>query len=348
MNTRRMTEMCSSQTETNAVETVGYNGYFTLQWHITHRCNLRCTHCYQDDYTAFESADALENVLGQYEALLRKYHFKGYLNITGGEPMTHPGLFGLLAEAARRNIKTAVLTNGTMIGRREARLLKSCGVYYVQVSLDGMEKVHDSIRGEGSFKKAVSGIRALRSAGVFTTVSFTAQRENLAELPRLAKFCRDTGVNKLWFDRVVIPADEDVSHLSLTTEDFIKLSRRAARLNASGMVSCARALQFIPCRQKEIYRCTAGDRLLTVLADGSVMACRRLPIVSGNLRGTDLLTIYENDPALIRLRSVGVPQSCKSCGYSDLCAGGAKCIAYARKGRYDIPDPDCPILYKNK
>ncbi len=114
----------------NSVETVSYDGYFTLQWHITHRCNLRCSHCYQDDYTAYESADALGNILDQYDELLRKYRFKGYLNITGGEPLTHPALFGVLEEAAKRNIKTAVLTNGTLIGRREARLLKSCGVYY--------------------------------------------------------------------------------------------------------------------------------------------------------------------------------------------------------------------------
>ena len=109
----------------NSVETVSYDGYFTLQWHITHRCNLRCAHCYQDDYTAYEFADALGNILDQYDELLRKYRFKGYLNITGGEPLTHPALFGILEEAAKRNIKTAVLTNGTLIGRREARLLKS-------------------------------------------------------------------------------------------------------------------------------------------------------------------------------------------------------------------------------
>ena len=95
-----------------------YGGSFTLQWHITHRCNLRCTHCYQDDYTAFESGEALGKILRQYEELLKKYSFKGYLNITGGEPLTHPSLFWLIEEAAKMKIKTAVLTNGTMIGKR--------------------------------------------------------------------------------------------------------------------------------------------------------------------------------------------------------------------------------------
>ena len=102
------------------MENITYNGFFTLQWHITHRCNLRCSHCYQDDYSAFSSRKSLETVLNQYSLLLEEYGFKGYLNITGGEPLAHPDLFWLLEEAGNRGITTAVLTNGTLIGRREA------------------------------------------------------------------------------------------------------------------------------------------------------------------------------------------------------------------------------------
>ena len=222
--------------------------------------------------------------------------------------------------------------------------LKACGVDYVQVSLDGMEKTHDAIRGRGSFARAVSGIHALLAQNIFTDVSFTAQRGNLGELPKLARYCGDLGVDKLWFDRVVIPAAEDDEQLSLTKEEFQKLSRQAARLNRLHLVSCARALQFIPCKHKSIYRCTAGDRLLTVLADGSVMACRRLPLVFGNVRETELSAIYRGNPDLLRLRQTPLPDACGTCRYAASCAGGAKCIAYARTGRYDLPDPDCPFL----
>lgn len=318
--------------------------YFTLQWHITHHCNLCCTHCYQDDYTAFASWDALESVLVQYEKLLRTYRFKGYLNVTGGEPITHPELFRLLKEARDRNITAAVLTNGTMIDPYEAKMLRSCGVYYVQVSLDGTEKTHDAIRGKGSFRQAIEGIQCLLSQRIYTTVSFTAQRNNIGELPKLARLCREIGVNKLWFDRVVIPIDEDVDRLSLTRDEYGKLLQRASRLNKKHMVSCARALQFIPCDEKCVYQCTAGKNLLTVLADGSVMACRRLPIIAGNVHDSDLLTIYRDSPDIIRLKNAPIPSQCEKCGYADLCMGGAKCITYARTGRYDLPDPDCPLI----
>ena len=130
------------------MENITYNGFFTLQWHITHRCNLRCSHCYQDDYSAFSSRESLEAVLNQYSRLLEEYGFKGYLNITGGEPLAHPDLFWLLEEARRRQMTTAVLTNGTMVGLREARRMRASGVQFVQISLDGVPKTHDAIRGK--------------------------------------------------------------------------------------------------------------------------------------------------------------------------------------------------------
>ena len=289
------------------MERITYNGFFTLQWHITHRCNLRCKHCYQDDYSAFESRDALGDILNQYEALLKEYSYKGHINFTGGEPFTHPDLFWLLEETKKRGITTAVLTNGTLIGKSEAKKLKGLGVDYVQISLDGTKDMHDIIRGNGSFDRAVGGLRELIAQGIYTDVSFTAQSGNLNELKKLARFCDELGVDKLWFDRVVIPASEDKNE------------------------------------NKDIYSCTAGDRLLAILADGSVMPCRRLPVAVGNVKENDLLSIYRDSPELIKMRNTAIPEQCEQCEFSEQCRGGARCITYAKTGRYDLPDPDCVL-----
>ena len=83
---------------------------------------------------------------------------------------------------------------------------------------------------------------------------------------------------------------------------MVKTTERLRRLEkATGkgtMVSNGRALQFCgdPCA--EIYRCSAGGNLLILLADGSLMPCRRLPVIIGNirdgsLRESDLPTVQE-------------------------------------------------------
>ena len=66
--------------------------------------------------------------LDQYEAMLRACRFEGHINITGGEPLLHPDLFWLLEEARRRQMTTAVLTNGTLVGLQEARHMRASGV----------------------------------------------------------------------------------------------------------------------------------------------------------------------------------------------------------------------------
>ena len=139
-------------------------------------------------------------------------------------------------------------------------------------------------------------------------------------------------------------SNEDKNKLTLSKDEYKKLCRQAARLNKKQMISCARALQFIPCKNKDIYSCTAGDRLLAILADGSVMPCRRLPITVGNVKKTDLLSIYRDSPELIKMRNTTIPGQCEQCEFSEHCRGGARCITYAKTGRYDLPDPDCVLL----
>ncbi len=317
---------------------------FVLQWHITHRCNLRCRHCYQHDYTAFfDDRKIMQNILSQFEELLNTYHYRGHINITGGEPTLHKDLWWLLKECAERNISTALLTNGTTLTVQDAERLKAFGITYAQISLDGCEKIHEAIRGKDSFHRAVNGITALKSQGIYTDVSFTVQRENIKELKPLSKLCYQMGVDKLWFDRVVIPKDEDKQHLSLDRETYRKFCQSASKLNRKGKVSCARALQFLPCKNKHIYHCTAGKTLLTLLADGTVMPCRRLPLIAGNVKKNDLLSIYQNSPLLQQLRNTTLPSECSNCLYANDCQGGAKCIAYARTEKFDVRDPDCFI-----
>lgn len=316
---------------------------FVLQWHITHRCNLRCSHCYQDDYFAFADRAAFENVLSQYERLLNAYGFRGHINITGGEPLLHPDFYWLLNEIKQRNMTFAVLTNGTTLTLRDARRLKRLGALYVQVSLDGSQSAHDAIRGDGSFERALNGIRALKTAGIYTDVSFTVGCGNRGELKDLARLCKRLGVDKLWFDRVIIPKERDIHNQSLSADEYAELCKTAASLNRRGMVSCARALQFLPCREKRIYRCSAGKTLLAITADGSVMPCRRLSLTAGNVNDSELLTIYRDSPLLNEIRNAPVPEGCKGCAYESECAGGAKCASFAKCGSYLIRDPDCMV-----
>ncbi len=76
------------------------------------------------------------------------------------------------------------------------------------------------------------------------------------------------------------------------------------------------------------------------------MPCRRLPLTLGNVRDNSLLELYRDSQIMRDLRACPIPKECSGCKYAEACRGGAKCVTYARTGRYDLPDPDCPLIKK--
>ena len=43
---------------------------FIIQWHITHLCNLRCIHCYQEDYNQHMPKENFYLILNKLDKFL--------------------------------------------------------------------------------------------------------------------------------------------------------------------------------------------------------------------------------------------------------------------------------------
>ena len=104
-----------------------------------------------------------------------------------------------------------------------------------------------------------------------------------------------------------------------------------------------RALQFLV-GDGFPYHCTAGDMLITVLPNGDVVPCRRLPITVGNVIETPLEQLYYESPMLRSLRDRDrVSRGCETCACESLCRGGLRCLSYAVTGDPFRADPGCWI-----
>lgn len=302
---------------------------FTIQWHITERCNCRCLHCYQEGCISESSPERLERTL---QAIDRFFvDRKGIVTITGGEPLMHTYFFTLLGKLKH---PFGVLTNGTLIDEIIARKLASHQPAFVQVSIEGRERMHESIRGQGTYRAAVEGIKNLIKAKQRVLISFTAHKRNYRDLPAVARLGRRLGVDKVWVDRM-IPAGSGSAIAGLGPEECRELF---SLMRKSG-VEMDRALQFLAGGKP--YQCQAGKRLMAILPDGDVLPCRRMPIVAGNLDRTTLDEIYHGD-VMTGLRD-GVSEDCRGCLYERICRGGLRCLAYALTGSPFRPDPACWI-----
>ena len=117
---------------------------------VNNICNLHCSHCY---WWLNRKNDSEDLSVDQWREIIKKTFKKQQIfvvTLVGGEPTMRPDIIELFCEEMPRRV--CVVTNGTFPLKRFEDL------YFYWVSLDGTEKIHDSIRGEGSYAKTKQNI----------------------------------------------------------------------------------------------------------------------------------------------------------------------------------------------
>jgi len=139
---------------------------------------------------------------------------------TGGEPFLRKDIFELIEHSVRRNLKTEVVSNGSLVTQELARKIMQSGLNNLAVSLDGAkESTHDNVREKGSFEKAIGAIKMLvqekRKIGHGPQISVwtTIMKENVTELFDIALLAKGLGVECLVYHPVIV-AQEDMQNTS--------------------------------------------------------------------------------------------------------------------------------------
>ena len=325
---------------------------FVLQWHLSEVCNLKCLHCYQENRKPIQLPyEDLMNILEQYRKLLTKVKMQGHINLTGGEPLCSPYFFKMLEELKKDKelYNFSILTNGTLITDEIAKKISLYNPEYVQVSLEGGKKVNDLVRGKGVYKKVANAIKLLKKYNIYVSLSFTATKINYKEFPKVVKFAEKYGVDTVWSDRFIplgTEYDKEFQMNKEETNEYLQIMeterKKLTRKKSNTHIAMYRALQFQKTNDFP-YICTAGKTLLTVMENGDLVPCRRMPVVVGNLLKDDMYNIYKTNKFLKLLQKDTTPDECKKCEHSKFCAGGLKCLTYAIYKDLNHKDIGCKL-----
>jgi len=88
-------------------------------------------------------------------------HDVGGALLRGGEPFLFPGIIELIEYMHARNIFVPIDTNGTLLSKYAADIVRIGGIH-LTVSVDGPEETHDTVRGvPGCFQKIRDGVAIL-------------------------------------------------------------------------------------------------------------------------------------------------------------------------------------------
>ena len=146
-----------------------------LWLYSNYHCNLECRYCLTASSPRSPVRGLTKSQMLEAVRQAKKLGFTS-VGITGGEPFLQPWLPDVLADIAEL-LPVIVLTNGTMLTRPSIRqqLLKSKDLpMQIQISVDDPDPVvHDSHRGNGSFRRAIQGIPWLIEQGVSVRISST-------------------------------------------------------------------------------------------------------------------------------------------------------------------------------
>jgi MoaA/NifB/PqqE/SkfB family radical SAM enzyme len=164
-------------------------------------CNLHCRHCYvgyereQGGLGEVEWADVFEQCLA-LGALT-------FGNVGKEATLCWDKSISLMRWLADRRcmvsrLRFGLVTNAILLDERKIADLAALAPDYLDISLDGAEEVHDSIRGKGSYRQTTQNIAALPpelKEKVF--VSFTANGQNADSLPALMQEVARLGVRNI-------------------------------------------------------------------------------------------------------------------------------------------------------
>lgn len=195
------------------------------------KCNLRCKHCgVGDDLLRKRSSLSLEETQSVLNNL--KKNGTDVVTILGGEPFLDPQLRQILDYAESIGLGIALNTNLTQDADFEL-ICKYRSLRSIIVSIDGHNaKTHDSIRGRGSFERAVDNLgsynkfrRKIDWDYQKLEVSFVLNGMNADGAEEIFSFCIEKEVDVLHFNPVHIVGFAEKNSAQMA--ENVELRRRA-------------------------------------------------------------------------------------------------------------------------
>lgn len=284
----------------------------TLILHTTYECNLRCRHCYINAGTKRPN----EMDSKELSRIVREFGEMGGLglDLSGGEALLKEGIEEVIKTAREQRLRTVVLSNAIDLDPEQ---LKRIAPYIdgIAVGLDGLYDSNDDIRGEGSFDKAVKGLKRIADRGIELSLTTLITLESIPQLAQFPEFIARYG-GRYW--SLVMPRlsgrfsaeEEKIEQISRLWEEakskglLKELQRESQKNNITVILdhilvpgSKRRVEETSRDFVYEVYNKgrACWDNTLTIMPNGDVKCCLFFDgQVYDNVRGKSLREVYES------------------------------------------------------
>ncbi len=304
--------------------------------YLTRHCNLSCPFCFYNDCRRGFGGNAgddapLEAWMGLLDELEKLQVLE--VGLMGGEALLFNGFWSIIDRLAHGMMRFALFSNGVLLDDDVVkRLAASRRCTYVQISIDGTEKRHDAIRGEGVYSHAIAAMRRLQAASVPLHVNMVLTKGSASDIAEEARhLLKDVGVKYIRINPV--SGDKslrlDESDMAEAIQILMPLREKFPdALKGTGVFKYLSSLKkpFVPTADKPCPNCEKmlGIRC-SIMADGSVIPCIDAEnAVIGNAFQTSFADLWHSEILRKMRKSVLVPRElprpeCAECRFAGNC-----------------------------
>ncbi len=337
----------------------------------TERCNLRCQHCwlspefYSSGFSPVGKTEQELNV-NDVESIVKQSLKLGLkiIKLTGGEPFLRNDIHKIIEMVKKYKLYLHIETNGTIIDKNNAILLKKHRVDRVSISLDSTKQsTYESLRGvSNSFERALNSIKFLVNAGISVEVIMSLFKQNIEDFPEVFKIAKKIGITNLKLNTIIPTGRGATLYKKNLVPDIETLLSFAKKIEKKYLTDNQIRIHLsVP----PVFRSISGIiydvdsncrifNILGILSNGDISICGigRLEksLVLGNIKINNIKDIWLNHPFLKSLRKklpTGLKGICKRCIFRNTCIGFCRANAYSVSKDIFAPYWFCEEAYRS-
>lgn len=325
-------------------------------------CNFACYYCYQEGYSPSESKLTTEVIDAFFDYISTEFAGrKKYITVFGGEPLL-PGdnqrkvIEYLVEKANEARLDLAFVTNGYTLASY-VELFKTAFIREVQVTLDGTKAVHDSRRylkgRQSTFDRIIEGIDACLENNISINLRMVADKDNLGNLPELARFAIGKGWTKSPLFKTQIGRNYEL-HVCNSSPDRLYSRAEMYQRIYEMMQEHPEIIEFYKPGFSIAKYIAEHEELPSPLFDscpacktewafdfsGTIYSCTATVGKKGEELGTFYPVVSKNDDAISQWqdRDITTIEKCKTCDVALVCGGGCASVAKNKNGNTNSPD----------
>jgi radical SAM protein with 4Fe4S-binding SPASM domain len=313
---------------------------------LTHRCNNRCRHCYNNLPVSDPKALASELSTNDIRRILDEIAAAGcvWLLMTGGEILLRPDFLNLYRHAKKNGLLVTLFTNGTLVTPKLAEALVQSRPFAIEVTLYGSTaETYERVSGvSGSFRLCMEGVRILMDHGLPLKLKSTLCALNAHEIREIKRFAEEELGLPFRFDALLNarcdgslrPLDVRLSPEEVVALDLADAERIRALRDLAHRTPAASPL---PTGVAPLYVCGGGAHSFAIDPYGRLRACALSAGDGFDLKSDRFAAGWDYYLSRVRELKIISENKCTRCGLRSLCG---MCPA---NGELECGDPRQPV-----